>query len=228
MKTPIIQIAGIHDMEEARLLMQAGVEYLGFPLRLPVNQEDLTEDEAARLIRQLPADVFPVLITYQDRADDILAFCRQLGAGIIQLHGPIAVAELQKLHQAAPDLQVFKSLVVRAGNTDELERMVRETAPWVAAYITDTFDPATGAEGATGKTHDWRISRRLVEISPRPVILAGGLKPDNVREAVLQVRPAGVDAHTGVEGADGRKDPEKTRRFVVEAQAAFAKICGHS
>jgi phosphoribosylanthranilate isomerase len=99
--------------------------------------------------------------------------------------------------------------------------MVRELAELVDAFITDTFDPATGASGATGKTHDWQISRRLVEISPQPVILAGGLTPDNVREAILAVQPAGVDCHTGVEDASGRKDADKVRRFVAEARAGF-------
>ena len=81
--------------------------------------------------------------------------------------------------------------------------------------------PPTGACGATGRTHDWSVSRKLVELSSRPVILAGGLMPDNVRQAIQQVRPAGVDAHTGVEGPDGRKDPAPIRRFVAEARAAF-------
>lgn len=92
------------------------------------------------------------------------------------------------------------------------------------AYITDTFDAETRASGATGKTHDWKVSRQLVQQSPWPVILAGGLSPDNVQEAILEVRPAGVDAHTGLEDGSGRKSEEKVRRFVVEAKEAFRKM----
>ncbi|MBP1686761.1 MAG: phosphoribosylanthranilate isomerase, partial [Deltaproteobacteria bacterium] len=91
----------------------------------------------------------------------------------------------------------------------------------VDAFILDTFDPQTGAAGATGKTHDWRFSRRRVERSQRPVILAGGLTPENARRAILEVQPAGVDAHTGVEDARGRKSRDKVERFLSEAQAAF-------
>jgi len=94
----------------------------------------------------------------------------------------------------------------------------------VDAFITDTFDPATGASGATGKTHDWTVSRRLVERSPKPVILAGGLTPGNVRNAIRKVRPAGVDVHTGVEGSDGRKRRDLVRTFVAEARAGFASL----
>ena len=115
-------------------------------------------------------------------------------------------AEIVRLKSFAPDLTVIKSLIVEDNNLAELESSVAAFSPHCDAFITDTYDPATGACGATGKTHDWDISRRLVDISPRPVMLAGGLNPENVRKAIAHVRPAGVDAHTGVEGPDGRKD----------------------
>ena len=221
---PLIQIAGVIDEPEARLLIESGVRWLGFPLRLTVNPEDLSEAEAAAIIRGLPAGVHGVLITYLDRAEEIQSFCRDLGARTVQLHGDIAVDELQRLKALDPGLTVFKSLVVRAGNEAGLHRLVAASAPFVDAYITDTYNPATGQEGATGLVHDWAISRRLVEHSPRPVILAGGLKPDNVAEAILAVRPAGVDSHTGVEGAHGRKTAGNVRRFVEEARRAFDQI----
>src|SRR4030095_10716833 len=100
--------------------------------------------------------------------------------------------------------------------------MVRDLSPFVDAFITDTFDPKTGASGATGKTHDWRVSRRLVELADRPIILAGGLTPDNVKRAILEVRPAGVDSHTGVEDSTSRKSREKVKKFFSENNYAFA------
>ncbi|MFB3041350.1 MAG: phosphoribosylanthranilate isomerase, partial [Candidatus Poribacteria bacterium] len=103
----------------------------------------------------------------------------------------------------------------------ELKSVSAELSPYVDAFITDTFDPSTGRSGATGKLHDWSISQRLVDISPKPVILAGGLTADNVREAILQVKPAGIDSHTGVEGLDGRKKPRLVRKFVAEAREGF-------
>lgn len=220
---PLIQIAGVCDAAEARLLVDAGVRWLGFPLRLTVNKEDLTEAEAASVIRGLPAGIHGVVITYLDRADDVVEFCRELGARVVQLHGEIATVELERIRRLDPGLSVFKSLVVRDGNEEDLRRLVAETAPFVEAYITDTFNPATGQEGATGLVHDWSISRRLVEESPKPVILAGGLTPDNVADAIRAVRPAGVDSHTGVEDPGGRKSPDKVRRFVEEARRAFAQ-----
>ena len=117
---------------------------------------------------------------------------------------------------------------VECGSGTELEAEVTAFAPHVDGFITDTFDPATGASGATGKTHDRAVSRRLVELSPRPVILAGGLTPENVGRAIRTVRPAGVDVHTGVEDRNGRKDPRRVRAFVAEAEEAFAALAGRS
>ena len=223
---PYIQIAGLHDLAEASLVARCGVLALGFPLRLAVHAEDLTELEATQVIARIPAPSFGVLITYLDRAADIAAFCRQLGVRHVQLHGDIGLAELVRLRELEPGLVVIKSLIVRGHNLDALRQEAAGLAGAVDAFITDTYDPVTGATGATGKLHDWSISAELVRQLPRPVILAGGLKPDNVREAVAQVRPAGVDAHTGVEGSGGRKDEALVRRFVSEARRGFADLAG--
>lgn len=216
-----IQVAGVRDLDEARRLLDCGVRYLGFPLRLPVNVEDLPEADAAEIIRSIRPPCYGVAITYQDKADDIADFMDYLGASIVQLHGEIDIEQLRNLRRLRPELGVIKSLVVGEHPERELAAMARRLGEYADAFITDTYDPVTGASGATGKTHDWAVSRRLVELAPKPVILAGGLTPENVREAILAVRPAGVDAHTGVEDATGRKDAARVRRFVSEARAGF-------
>ena len=217
----IIQVAGVRDWAEAEMLLREGVRCFGFPLRLAVHKEDLTEAAAAAVIRRLPRDADSVLITYLDAAKDVVEFSDFLGVNAVQLHGDIAVAEFARLRQMRPGLALIKSLVVRAGNLPELRKAAEEFGPWADAFITDTFDPATGACGATGRTHDWSVSRELVRSSQRPVILAGGLTPENVAEAIAAVRPAGVDTHTGVEDATGAKDPILVRQFVKQAQAGF-------
>lgn len=221
--TPAIQIAGVIDDAEARMLVAAGVNYLGFPLRLPHGGEDLGEPAAAELIRGI-AGAECVLITYLDDPGEINDFCSDLGVSTVQLHGPISGDALARLKRLNPSLGIIKSLIVRQDNLGELRATVGETSAHVDAYITDTFDPATGRSGATGKVHDWAQSRALVELSPRPVILAGGLNDSNVAEAIAAVAPAGVDAHTGVEGADGRKDAGKVQRFVERALGAFGRL----
>ena len=217
----LIQIAGVIDAGEAQMLQQCGIRYLGFPLRLPVHREDLSEEEAAAIIKSLAPPVCGVLITYLGEASEIATFCHALGARIVQLHGDIDLDELKRLKILDPNLTVIKSLVVGMRDDKALETIVSELSPLVDAFITDTFDPKTGSSGATGKTHDWRVSRRLVELADRPVILAGGLTPENVKRAILEVRPAGVDSHTGVEDSSGHKNREKVRKFLSEAHEAF-------
>jgi len=218
----IIQIAGVLDEADAVMLMEAGVEQIGFPLGVHVHKEDMAAEVAARVIRLVKPPITAVLITYLTRAEEIIDLSNRIGTRPVQLHGRVSIPEIIRLRALAPALTVIKSLIVEDNNVAKLESIVLKFSPHVDAFITDTYDPVTGASGATGKTHDWDVSRRLAIVSPRPVLLAGGLTPDNVRRAIAHVRPAGVDAHTGVERADGRKDVRLVRSFVGEARAAFA------
>ncbi|MDX1570020.1 MAG: phosphoribosylanthranilate isomerase [Xanthomonadales bacterium] len=216
----LVQVAGIIDLAEAELVADAGATHLGFPLRLPDGREDLSENEAAEIGRRVAGRATPVLITYLDRANEIAAFCDEVGFTTVQLHGPIPAEELGQLREMRPDLVLWKALVVGVGSTADLLAQVRRCTPWVDAFITDTYDPATGRRGATGRVHDWTVSARLVAASPHPVVLAGGLTPDNVADAVRAVRPAGVDAHSGLEARDGRKSRDLVEAFVRNARGA--------
>ena len=224
----LIQVAGVKDLDEARMLARAGVDWIGFPLRLAVHEPDLSEDQTRRMIAELPSSVTPVLITYLDRATEILAFCRQLGVETVQLHGDIELSELRALRTIAPRLFVVKSLIVKGAGGDNSVLMATVSAldGLVDAFITDTHDPVTGACGATGLTHDWGVSRDLAAASRVPVILAGGLTPSNVRRAIREVAPDGVDVHTGIEDEKGDKDPELVQQFVAAANAGFADNAG--
>ncbi|MBN2450851.1 MAG: phosphoribosylanthranilate isomerase [Lentisphaeria bacterium] len=218
-----VQIAGVHDASEALLLAREGVEWIGIPLCLAVHREDVTDAEAAAIVAAFGSmlPVTFVLITYLASADAIRGLALRLNVRHIQMHGETPPEEMRRLRAILPDAVLIKSLIVGKDSPEHLDAEVARFAPVVDAFITDTYDPATGATGATGMTHDWAVSRRIVECSPRPVILAGGLTPANVAAAIRAVRPAGVDAHTGVEGPDGRKDAALVRAFVQSALAEF-------
>ena len=220
----LVQVAGIRNLKEAEMLLEAGADWLGFPLRLDVHPEDLPAEEVSGIIASLGMGDRAVLITYLGKATEIAGLAAMLGCRRVQLHGDITVGEVRRLKNSDPALFLIKSLVMMPGNLVELAGIAGDFGPLVDAFITDTWDAQTGARGATGKTHDWDASRRIVESTAKPVILAGGLTPENVGRAILQVRPAGVDAHTGVEGADGMKNPIRVRAFVEEARRAFAML----
>ena len=216
-----IQIAGVLDNTEAKMLLDCGIKYLGFPLRLPVNKEDISEKDAGRIIKSLIPPQYGIVITYLNKADEIISFCSELNSRVVQLHGDIDFVELEKLKSNSSDLIVIKSLIVGKYNLDELKSQIDLQSKFVDAFITDTFNPTTGATGATGKLHDWDISKAIVEYSSKPVILAGGLTDENVYDAIVKVKPAGVDAHTGVEDKHGAKNKEKVQRFYSESMKAF-------
>ena len=220
----MIQVAGVRDEADLKCIIESGADYVGFPLCLAHHTPDTSEDEAARLISMIPHFIKPVLITYLDRADEVYDLMQKLKVFVVQLHGDIEISEVLHLRKRFPGIEIIKSLIVRSNNLDELSNQVKCFSPSVDYFITDTFDPQTGAMGATGKIHDWEVSRKLVELSERPVILAGGLKPDNVAEAIRQVRPAGVDVHTGVEDSLGSKDLKSLRLFVELARAAITSL----
>jgi len=219
-----IQIAGISGKSEADMLINSGINYLGFPLRLPVNKEDISENEAAEIIKCLNPPNYGIVITYLNIAEEIVSFCSELNASMVQLHGNIEIAELKKLKLIEPNLVIIKSLIVGKYTLEELKSSIDGQSEIVDAFITDTFNPKSGATGATGLTHDWQISKMLVEYSSKPIILAGGLNPENVFDAIIKVKPAGVDSHTGVENESGAKDELKVQKFYVEAIRAFEQI----
>ncbi len=231
MTVPIIQIAGVRNWDEALMISASGATHIGFPLRLDVHRPDLSDEAATEIISRLPPNIRSVLITYLAKATDIYKLSKQIGCNIVQVHGAISVVELEKLRRlslsdstSAAPFKIWKSLVVKVGNEQELLQTLHATDSFVDAYITDTYDSTTGASGATGKIHDWKITKSMVEHSARPVIVAGGLHPGNVAEAIRITGAAGVDVHTGVEDANGCKDPRLVKEFVIRAKESFRNV----
>jgi phosphoribosylanthranilate isomerase len=131
----------------------------------------------------------------------------------------LAPDEVARLREELAPLPVLLTIPVRDGASIALAERYAACAD---ALLLDSAHPATGVVGATGLVHDWSLSRRIVERVAVPVILAGGLGPDNVLEAIERTRPAGVDSATRTSRDDDRrrKDPERVRLFLARARAA--------
>lgn len=226
LRTPCVQVAGIRTADELRMLLAHGVDYLGFPLRLPVHTPDLSETATAALIQSHRVHPQAVCITYETDPMAVARLCRFLGVQTVQLHGGFAPDALCALRRTVPELTILKSLILGQTPLENMLQALPAMEPWVDGFLTDTFDPGSGASGATGRTHDWAMSAAIVQATSRPVILAGGLSPANVATAIATVHPAGVDAHTGLENSQGDKDPERVQRFVREAKRALARLRG--
>jgi phosphoribosylanthranilate isomerase len=181
--------------------------------------DELTEAKARGIVAALPPFVASVAITYVETPREAVELCRYLGVTALQLHGPFPTHEIPVIRVGLPHLKIIRAVHVTG---PEAVAQARALARQVDALILDTYDPTTGRHGATGKTHDWEISRAIVDEVPVPVILAGGLTPDNVADAVTRVRPWGVDVHTGVENPDGTRNLDLIRAFARNARAASA------
>ena len=216
-----VQIAGLSDPDDVQFAFAAGAHAVGFTVGLPGGPHDgLTEQRVGEIVRALPPFAATVLITYESGFDGLLELLLRCRTPILQPHGKHDPEVLLRLRRRLPHLKIIKSVNVPQGGT--AEAVIREAAEWEGiadAILLDSVDPVTGKLGATGRTHDWSISRQVVEALHLPAILAGGLNPANVADAIDAVRPWGVDVHTGVE-VQGVLDRSLLARFIRSALAA--------
>lgn len=211
------KICGIRDQRDVDLTVSAGADALGFLLHLSYKTNDEVEPEfAARAIQGLPPFVASVLVTHDLDLGRVLETQKAIGASTVQMHGATPPSDLERLRERLPS----SVKLIQAVHVDGPGAIARATAvaPFVDALLLDT--KTKHRIGGTGVTHDWGLSARIVQEVDRPVILAGGLTPDNVAHAIEKVRPFAVDVNSGVEAADGSKDPEKVRAFIRRAHDA--------
>ncbi|MEW6348363.1 MAG: phosphoribosylanthranilate isomerase [Thermodesulfobacteriota bacterium] len=219
---PKIQVAGVSSLTEALFCARIGINAVGFTLDIPSGVHDgLTRPRAKEIIRNLPSSLTVVVITYLDRADELASLVEDVGGDALQLHGGISDTELDRFRRARPLTWIVGRVTVE--NELAIEQAARFSHDLYDAVILDSRDPVTRRIGATGLTHDWSISARIVACTQLPVILAGGLTSDNVADAIATVGPHGVDAHTGLENSDGTRNLLKIKRFAEAASRGFAE-----
>jgi len=212
------KICGIRTQQDAEVVLSSGADALGFLIGLTYETDDQVEpDFARRIIRHLPPFVASVLVTHRVDVPWVLRVLEEIGANTVQMHGPTQVQDLRALRDGLKKKAVKIIQAVHVDGPKALDR-AKEVAEVVDAILLDT--KANGRLGGTGVTHDWSISRLIVDSIPRKVILAGGLNPENVAAAIEAVRPFAVDVNSGVEASDHSKDEAKVRAFVERARVA--------
>ena len=215
MATPLrVKLCGIRSRVDLVVALNAGADALGFIVGARHRTEDeLTPSAAAALVAALPPFVSSVMVTHLQEASPIIDLARQVGATTLQLQDAIEVQELQSIRSALPGVKLIKAIHVRDG--DAAVQSIAEaitSEPLVDALLLDSR--TADRIGGTGLPHDWTVSRRIVEQIGKPVILAGGLRPENLQAALETVRPAAVDVNSGIEDAAGDKDAQRAQAFV--------------
>jgi phosphoribosylanthranilate isomerase len=212
-----VKICGITNLKDALTAIAHGADAVGF-LVGQVHYSTgvfITPRQAAEIVAALPPFCSTVLVTHLARPEEVVNAARIANVSTIQLHGDSSAAEAARIKEELSYTKIYKAVhVLEDAAIAEAQKYVGS----VDGFVLDTAIRETGQIGGTGKTHDWRISRRIVESVPEPVILAGGLNPDNVVEAIRTVRPYAVDVNSGVSNRDGSKDVHKLKAFIERAK----------
>ena len=200
-----VKICGITRLEDAQLAVELGAAALGFNFYQP-SPRYLAPEAAREIIGGLPPFVTPVGV-FADEVDGehVARVARQAGVAAIQLHGP-------RFPGPGPGLQnwpLIRAVAVRGDFKPADFAWLKANA-----FLLDAFDAAV--PGGTGKTFDWSLAREATRYGT--IVLAGGLTPENVGEAIRAVRPFAVDVASGVESTPGRKDPAKLRAFFAAVE----------
>ncbi len=205
-----VKICGITRFEDLEASVSAGADFVGFVVDVPSSPRNLDHRGAARLISTVPSSVKSVVVTVLRSPGDLRSIM-ELCADYVQLHG-----EPNLLMGLAEALHAEKAIgAVNARLPNALE-LALEYSKLFGMILVDSL--RDNGLGGSGEAHDWGLSRIMRDRLQKPLILAGGLTPDNVATAVKIVNPYAVDVSTGVEASPGIKDPEKLSRFIKRAK----------
>jgi len=208
---PKVKICCIGSVKEAWLAIRYGASALGLVSEMPSGPGIIPEKSIAEIASAVPPFVTSVLLTSKRDASSILEQHRRCGTNAIQICDEIGISALDELRRRLSGAKIIQVTHVRGGESVEEATLV---APHVDAVLLDSGDPSLRVKelGGTGRIHDWETSRRIRESVSVPVILAEGLDPGNVAEAIRMVRPYAVDVCSGVM-TGGRLDESKLGEF---------------
>jgi phosphoribosylanthranilate isomerase len=199
-----VKICGITNVEDALMAVEAGADMLGFVF-YEKSPRFVNVMQAAAITAQLPAHVLRVGVFVNPSEDRVRAAIGKCGLNLLQFHGEEGPEFYQRF--GLPVIKAFR--IKDQSSLDEISRHPSD------AYLLDSFDPAQ--LGGTGKAFNWDIAAVALELA-RPIILAGGLTPENVAGAIERAKPFAVDVSSGVEASPGRKDPAKVSAFIRAAK----------
>jgi len=206
-----VKICCIADLHEAQLAIRAGASAIGLVSAMPSGPGPIPEDQIAAIAANVPAPTETFLLTALRDAEAIADQHRRCGTTALQLVDHVPELELRHLRKLVPGVRLVQVIhVVGRESVDE----AGAAAAFVDTLLLDSGNPRLAVKelGGTGRVHDWTHSRRIREIAGVPVLLAGGLHPGNVRDAMERVRPAGLDVCSGLRSG-GRLDAGKLGDF---------------
>ena len=222
-----IKVCGITTVEDARLVAESGADYIGVLVGVDVSPRNLSLDSARLICEQSTLPVVTLFFNWE--AEQIQEAVASLNPHAVQLLGhetPSLVRTLKKTVAC----KIWKSIHLppqglgEVNITEYQNRVNSLVDAGIDAVIIDTVVGSSAKNmryGGTGQVNNWTVARSLVEVFSVPTFLAGGITPDNIRQAIEMVHPYGIDLSSGVEIAPGRKDPGKLRRLMSAVERVF-------
>jgi phosphoribosylanthranilate isomerase len=207
-----VKVCCISTVAEAALAVRLGASALGLVSRMPSGPGVIGEALIAEIAASVPPPVATFLLTSSTDVDAIVAQQRHTRANTLQLVDELPRGSLRALRAILPGVKLVQ--VIHVTGPESLDQAL-EVAQDVDAVLLDSGNPTLPVKelGGTGRQHDWSVSRRIRERLSIPVFLAGGLKPENIAEAIRTVGPFGVDVCSGLR-TDGALDARKLERFM--------------
>jgi phosphoribosylanthranilate isomerase len=212
-RRPVIKVCCIASVEEARTAIAHGASALGLVGRMPSGPGPIEDQLIKEIAAAVPPPIATFLLTSETMADDIILHHKKTHTNTIQLVDALSERKYDLLRKELPSIKIVQVIhVVDEASVDE----AIEIADHVDALLLDSGNPKLSVKelGGTGRTHNWKLSRSIVERSKVPVFLAGGLNAANVRQAMEEVQPFGLDLCSGVR-SNGKLDPEKLEAFFM-------------
>ena len=209
--SPQVKICCIADEAEASLAIRMGASAIGLVSNMPSGPGPIRDENIYRIARTVPAPITTFLLTCEQTAAGIIAHHERTKTNTIQIVDELEGRDYASIRAALPGIKLVQVIhVIDGSSIDE----ACELAEYVDAILLDSGNPKLAVKelGGTGRRHDWKLSRQIVETCGKPVFLAGGLNADNVKEAVETVQPYGLDICTGVR-TDGTLDERKLDDF---------------
>ena len=218
------KICGMKSIDDIEMAARCGADAVGFIVDVPVNTpRKISAKKAMELVSNVSFFMDSVLVIMPESGDQVVSMVETIKPDLVQIHRDFSIEDLEYVKDHI-DIPIVKTYSIKSGSSsnsfNEAQKIVEKVDNLNNKGLVDgiLLDSRTDVKvGGSGTIHDWSISKTVVDNVDLPVVLAGGLSPDNVRNAVHTVSPYAVDTSSGVE-TNGRKDGDKICRFISEAR----------
>jgi len=219
---PKIKICCISSLEEAAMAVEFGADAIGLVGKMPSGPGVIDDLLIAEIAASVPTGIDTFLLTSESNAEDVIRHQQRVNTTTVQIVDGLKEGSHADIRRELPHVKVVQVVHVVDEAAVYESRSVAESADFL---LLDSGNPSLVVKelGGTGRTHNWDISKRIIDRSPKPVFLAGGLNPENVISAIQAAGPYGIDVCSGVR-TDGRLDRSKLERFFAAVRRAAASV----